>query len=84
MIRTLGVFIVNIAAFIFIHNRFRFLSKYPQGWGRLTAYAVGVLFTFPFFMSHLYHKERCEISYMLSFLASGIGTAFGWMMEDNA
>lgn len=84
MIKTLVLFATNILTFIFIHNRFTFLRKYPQGWGRLTAYAIGVLFTFPFFIVHIIHREKPENAYMLAFLGSGIGTAFGWMFEDTS
>lgn len=80
---TVVTFVLNIVTFTFVHNLFKFLQKYPQGWQRLTSYAVGVLFTFPFFVIHL-QNEKPQNAYMLSFLASGIGTAFGWMLEDNA
>ena len=82
MIKTILTFILNIVAFTFVHNFFKFLQKYPQGWQRLTCYAIGVLFAFPFFVIHL-QDEKSENAYMLAFLGSGIGTAFGWMLEDN-
>lgn len=83
MIKNIVTFTLNIITFIFAHDFFKFLQKYPMGWQRLTAYAVGVLLTFPFFAVYI-QEEKPENAYMLAFLGSGIGTAFGWMLEDNA
>lgn len=83
MTKTLITFVLNILSFIFIHNKFRFLSKYPPGWARITSHAVGIFTSFPFFVVYILHGERPEIAYMLTFLGGGAGTAFGWMLEDN-
>lgn len=83
MIKSLATFFVNVASFVWLHNVLSFLKKYPQGWRSLTSYALGVLFTFPFYVVHITHKEKPENAYMLAFLGSGIGTSIGWMLEDT-
>lgn len=74
-------FPVSIITFIFVHYASKFMDRYPNGWRQICCYAVGVLFTYPFYLWHLRNGETPDNAFLLAFLGSGIGTAFGWMGE---
>ena len=76
------ILLTEIITFFFLHHISKFIDKYPNGWRQICLYAIGVLFTYPFYLLHLRHNEKPENSYLLAFLGSGIGTAFGWMSDN--
>jgi predicted permease len=83
LIIKLVIFVLSIVWFIFIHFKFRFIMKYPNGWNKITAYCIGVANTYPFFIAHAINGESPENAFMLAFAGSGFGTVSGWMLEDG-
>lgn len=78
--------LLNIVAFIHLHNQTKFIDKYPNGWRQITSYCIGVLLTLPFFAiyDHELQKQKYTTiaAYLLAFVGSGIGTSIGWMYKD--
>lgn len=74
--------ILGIIEFFTIHHASKFIDKYPNGWRQICLYAIGVLFTFPLYILHLKNGESPKNAYLLAFLSSGVGTAFGWMSDN--
>lgn len=78
----LGVLISEIAFFIFLHYKTKFVDEYPNGWRQITLYAIGVLFTLPFFVLFDRKMKSGFYSYVAGFMGAGVGTAFGYMSTD--
>lgn len=76
------ILLTEIIVFIFLHHSTKFIDKYPNGWRQICLYAIGVLFTYPFFCWHIERQEKPRNAYLLAFLGSGVGTAFGWMSDN--
>lgn len=76
------ILLFTIITFFVIHHATKFIDKYPNGWRQIVLYAIGVLFTYPFYLLHLKEGERPRSAYLIAFLGSGIGTAFGWMSDN--
>lgn len=74
--------LINAVTFIFLHHISKFIDNYPNGWRQLTAYAIGVMFTYPFYLLHLKSGKGSEDAFLIAFLGSGVGTAFGWMSDN--
>lgn len=75
------ILLLSVLVFIFLHHNTKFIDRYPNGWRQICLYAIGVLFTYPFYLLHL-KEEKPQNAYLLAFLGSGIGTAFGWMSDN--
>ena len=72
----------EVFAFIGIHHKTKFIDQYPNGWRQITLYAIGVLFTLPFFVLLTLRKFNAFAAYIISFMGAGVGTAFGYMSTD--
>lgn len=77
------ILLICIIVFLMLHKTLRFTDRYPSGWRQITRYAIGVLCTYPFFLMHLKNREKPNNAYLLAFLGSGIGTAFGYMSDEK-
>ena len=78
----LMIILTEIITFFFLHHISKFIDRYPNGWRQLCLYSIGVLFTYPFYLLHLKSGKCGDDSYLIAFLGSGIGTAFGWMSDN--
>lgn len=76
------ILFTEIITFFIIHNTTKFIDEYPNGWRQICLYAIGVLFTYPFYLLHLKNGKRPDDAFLIAFLGSGIGTAFGWMADN--
>jgi hypothetical protein len=72
----------------FAHFSYLLTSKLSNGWSQLSAYTLGVLFALPSVIR--IHKDLADIknptqrlvaSYLLGFLAFGVGTVIGWVLH---
>ena len=72
----------QIISFVILHHTTKFIDKYPNGWRQICLYAIGVLFTYPFFCLYCDRGEKSQNAYLAAFLGSGVGTAFGWMSDN--
>jgi len=84
--KDLIVMFIEIASFYILHNCTTFIDDYPCGWRENTSRVIGVLFTFPFFillfvLSSEEGVQKASKAFLLSFLASGIGTGLGWASD---
>lgn len=77
------ILILSVGWFVLLHFKFKFIMKYPAGWTKITAYCIGVGGTYPIFLAHIFNGEKPENAFILSFLGSGAGTVFSWMLEDG-
>lgn len=76
------ILFLEIIFFMILHHATKFIDKYPNGWRQICLYAIGVLFTYPFFCLHNMRGEKAQNAYLIAFLGSGVGTAFGWMSDN--
>ena len=86
LMKILLTLLLEITTFIFIHHKTKFVDDYPNGWRQITLYALGVLFTLPFYyvFAKIFNndEEKALIAYIAAFLGAGVGTAFGYMSTD--
>lgn len=76
------ILLTEIVTFFFLHHTSKFIDNYPNGWRQICLYAIGVLFTYPFYLLHLKNRKPPEDAFLIAFLGSGVGTAFGWMSDN--
>ena len=77
------ILLTGVITFFFLHHISKFIDDYPNGWQQICLYSIGVLFTYPFYLLHIKQNEKPENAFLLAFLGSGIGTAFGWMSDNQ-
>ena len=78
--------IAEVTVFVCVHHKTKFIDNYPNGWRQLTLYALGVLFTMPFYwiFARIFNNddEKALSAYIAAFLGAGVGTSFGYMSTD--
>ena len=77
------ILLMEIICFFMLHHATKFVDDYPNGWRQIVMYAIGVLFTYPFYLMYLAQNEKPKNAFLLAFLGSGIGTSFGWMSDKG-